>query len=361
MNIIKEFARYFTGALFIFSGLIKVNDPVGTAIKLEEYFEVFAYDFAPFFEWFIPGALVLSVLFVVSEVILGIALILGYEMKWSAWALLLLIVFFTFLTFYSAYFNKVTDCGCFGDAIKLTPWESFSKDIVLLITSIIIVIYRHDYSSWLDTKKGHLTVGISTVLFLFIAITAIRHLPFIDFRSYALGNHLPTLMQPSGELKYEYVMKKDGKEVTLPTYPTDPGYEFVAMNVTNPEVQPKITDLAIWNDNGDFTEDLMNGNKLLIITHSIAKTSDAANNDIRALIGTVQGVDSWALTSSSGDEFESYASNAGWTLPYFYADATVLKTIIRSTPGIVLLKDGTVMGKWHFNDTPSASEIHRLL
>lgn len=361
MKIIKEFARYFTGALFIFSGLIKVNDPVGTAIKLEEYFEVFAYDFAPFFEWFIPVALPIAVAFVVAEVVLGIALIIGYEMKYSSWALLALIVFFTFLTFYSAYFNKVTDCGCFGDAIKLTPWESFSKDIVLLVTSLVIVAYRNSYTSWLDLKRGHVAMLATTLLFTFISIYAIRHLPFIDFRSYAIGNHLPELMQPSGELKYEYIMKKDGKTETFLVYPTDPGYEFVEMKVLNPEVQPKITDLAIWNDNGEFTEELMQGTKLLIITHNITKSSDANVNDIRALLGTVQGVEYWALTSSDGAEFEDFASSAGWQLPYFYADATVLKTIIRSNPGIVLLKDGTVVGKWHHNDTPTASEVHRLL
>ena len=361
MKIIKEFARYFTGAVFIFSGLIKVNDPVGTAIKMEEYFEVFAYDFAPFFEWFIPAALPIAVIFVVAEVVLGIVLILGYEMKWSSWALLGLIVFFTFLTFYSAYFNKVTDCGCFGDAIKLTPWESFSKDIVLLITSLIIVFYRKSYSCWLEAKKGHYTVIATTLLFTFISIYAIRHLPFIDFRAYAVGNNLPELMQPSGELKYEYIMKKDGEVSSFLEYPTDPGYEFVEMKVLNPEVQPKITDLAIWNDNGEFTEDLMQGPRLLIITHNISKTSDSNAKEIRELIGTVQGVDYWALTSSDGAEFEAFATSVGWQLPYFYADATVLKTIIRSSPGIVLLKDGTVLGKWHHNDTPSASEIHRLL
>jgi uncharacterized membrane protein YphA (DoxX/SURF4 family) len=118
---IDNFLRFFVGILFIFSGLIKVNDPIGTSIKLKEYFEVFANDFAPFFEIFVPHTLVLSVIFVVLEVVLGVALILNYRMKITSWLFLLLIGFFTFLTFYSAYFNKVTDCGCFGDAIPLNP------------------------------------------------------------------------------------------------------------------------------------------------------------------------------------------------------------------------------------------------
>ena len=148
MNIIKEIARFFVGGLFIFSGLIKVNDPVGTAIKLEEYFDVFSADIAPFFEWFIPAALFLSVFLSVLEVVLGVALIIGYRMKITSWILLGMIVFFTFLTFYSAYFNKVTDCGCFGDAIKLTPWESFYKDIILLFFIVIIFIKKRDYTSF---------------------------------------------------------------------------------------------------------------------------------------------------------------------------------------------------------------------
>jgi uncharacterized membrane protein YphA (DoxX/SURF4 family) len=361
MNFLKEFARYFTGAVFIFSGLIKVNDPVGTAIKLEEYFEVFAYDFAPFFEWFIPGALIIAVIFVVAEVLLGVALVLGYEMKWTSWALIALIVFFTFLTFYSAYFNKVTDCGCFGDAIKLTPWQSFSKDLILLATSIIILVNRKKYTCWMKSLHGHVVVGVSTILFLLVSVYAINHLPFVDFRTYAIGNNLPELMRPSGELKYEYVMKKDGKEVTLENYPSDPSFEFVEMNVLNPEVQPKITDLAIWNDDGDFTESLMNDGKLLIITHNIGKTSVNHNEEIRTLIEATQNIDTWALTSSDGEAFRIFADQAKWQIPFFYADATVLKTIVRSSPGIVLIKNGTVLGKWHHNDTPSASEIHRLL
>lgn len=361
MSVLKEFCRYFTGALFIFSGLIKVNDPVGTAIKLEEYFEVFAYDFAPFFEWFIPAALVIAVLFVVAEVVLGVALIVGYEMRWSSIALLALIVFFTFLTFYSAYFNKVTDCGCFGDAIKLTPWESFFKDIILLITSLVIFFNRKSYQSWLSNRVGHISIGALTLVSVFIAVYAINHLPFIDFRTYAIGNHLPTMMQPSGELKYEYVMEKDGEEVVLQEYPTAPGYEFVAMNVLNPEVQPKITDLAVWNDEGEYTEEMMQGARLLIVTHNITKTSASMNAEIAELLSTVKNVEPWALTSSGGEEFTAFADAAGWRIPFLYADATVLKTIIRSSPGIVLMKDGVVLGKWHYNDTPTASEIHRLL
>jgi uncharacterized membrane protein YphA (DoxX/SURF4 family) len=135
-------ARFLVGSIFIFSGLIKLNDPVGTQIKFEEYFEVFAQDIPllhNFFMALVPFTLTMSVLFCAAEIILGVALMVSYKPKVTTWLLFFLITFFTFLTFYSAYFNRVTDCGCFGDAIKLKPWTSFGKDVVLtlLICSLL--------------------------------------------------------------------------------------------------------------------------------------------------------------------------------------------------------------------------------
>ena len=138
MKVLYTISRYFVGGLFIFSGLIKINDPVGTQIKLEEYFEVFSVDFTPLFEYLVPFTLILSVILCTLEIVIGLALLMNYKIKITSVVLLSLILFFTFLTFYSAYFNKVTDCGCFGDAIKLSPWESFTKDIMLLFFSLII-------------------------------------------------------------------------------------------------------------------------------------------------------------------------------------------------------------------------------
>ena len=361
MKVLKEFSRYFVGGLFIFSGLIKVNDPVGTAIKLEEYFEVFAYDFAPFFEYFIPASLFLSVFLSVLEVALGLALLLGFKIKETAWALLVMIVFFTFLTFYSAYFNKVTDCGCFGDAIKLTPWESFTKDVILCFFIGLIFINRHSYTALFNAKKGSIAVYGATGLLVITAIVAIRNLPFIDFRSYAIGNDLPALMEPSAELVYEYVMEKEGTEFRFTDYPTDNSYEFKEMVITNPEVQPKITDLAVWKDDIEYTSELFRGNKLLIIIQSIEKTNPNKTEEIKTLSLKLKNAVTWVLTSSSQDDYQQFSKQAQWQFPFFFTDATVLKTIVRSSPGIVLLKNGVVVGKWHYNATPSAYEIQHLL
>ncbi len=361
MRVLYEAARYLVGALFIFSGAIKINDPIGTAIKLEEYFDVFAYDIAPFFEWFVPAALFLSILLSVLEVVLGVALIIGTETVRTSWALLLMIVFFTFLTFYSAYFNKVTDCGCFGDAIKLTPWQSFSKDLILLFLIVIIFSYRKHYQSWFSSKIGYGIVVGSTVALTLFANHAVRHLPPIDFRAYAIGNHLPSLMEPSEELQYEYVMTKNGEDFTFDKYPSDKSYEYKAMNLINPEAQPKITDLSVWNDDGEFTEQLLSGNKLLIIIYSTDKASISNIERINQLASQVRTAEPWVLTASGYEEFEKFRHEVQLAVPYYYADATVLKTMVRSNPGVILLSNGTVLGKWHHNDTPDLSEINRLL
>lgn len=191
--------------------LIKVNDPVGTAIKLEEYFDVFSNDIAGFFYYFKPFALYIGVVLVVAEVVLGVMLIIGVKLKQTVIAIGLMILFFTFLTFFSAYFNKVTDCGCFGDAIKLTPWESFYKDVILLIMISFLFFYRNELSE--ETPKwASVTAIVTLILSLGIAYWAIQNLPFIDFRAYKNGVSIPTNMQPSAPLQYKYVMKKKGRK-----------------------------------------------------------------------------------------------------------------------------------------------------
>lgn len=144
MKLIANISRILVGAIFVFSGFVKLVDPVGTGIKLEEYFEVFSQDLPAlqdFFMFFAHHSLFLSLVFCALEVILGVAALLSYRMKIASFLLLGIILFFTFLTFYSAYFNKVTDCGCFGDFLKLKPWTSFQKDIFLTFFILIIFFF----------------------------------------------------------------------------------------------------------------------------------------------------------------------------------------------------------------------------
>jgi uncharacterized membrane protein YphA (DoxX/SURF4 family) len=350
--------RLLVGGLFIFSGLIKVNDPVGTAIKLEEYFDVFSNDIAPFFYYFKPYALVLSVFLVVSEVVLGIMLLLGVRLKETVWALATMILFFTFLTFYSAYFNKVTDCGCFGDAIKLTPWESFTKDVILLVLISFLFYFRNDLSKKTPRWASYVAVG-SSVLSLGLAVYAIQNLPFIDFRAYKIGVSIPINMQPSEPMVYTYVMKKGGELVYLEQYPTDESYEFVEMTLNNPEALPKISDFAAWNAEGDQAEYLFAGNKVILLSSNLSKMSDANLDKLTELFTSLQKapVDLIFMAAATQEEIDAVISKMGWKIQGLQADATVVKTIMRANPGIMILKDGVVLKKYHHNNTPEALEV----
>ena len=362
MKAITLIARIIVGVLFIFSGLIKVNDPVGTAIKLEEYFEVFSTDISSFFLIFIPYALFLSVFLSVLEVILGLAVLIWYRSRTTVWILLLMIVFFTFLTFYSAYFNKVTDCGCFGDAIKLTPWQSFIKDIILLVLILVLFFNKDAFRPVLTKRVGNIAMGISTLIGIAVAIYAIQYLPFIDFRAYKIGTNIPVSMQASEPLRYRYIMSKDGKEHTFDSYPTDDGYEYVSMELVNPEAQAKITDYNVWSNEGDFTDDSFVGNKLFVVIYNANIASTKNIQAINALIGELgNSVEPWALTASDEASFEAFRHEHQLAMPYFYGDATVLKTMIRTNPGLILMQDGVVKGKWSHNAVPEADEIRRLL
>ena len=353
--------RFIVGGLFIFSGLIKINDPVGTSIKLEEYFDVFSYDIAPFFASFKAVSLPLAVFLVVLEVVLGIMLIINFKPKFTTKALALIIVFFTFLTFYSAYFNKVTDCGCFGDAIKLTPWESFYKDIFLLVLIGILLIFRDSLTPNRQFWASGLT-ALSLVMSTGLAIYAIQNLSFIDFRAYKVGVNITTAMQPSAALEYSYIMSRGGEQVVFDQYPTDDEYEFVEMTLRNPDALPKISDFSVWNEQGDFTEEILSKKRILILISNIAKVNERNFGDISALIQDLRGTDVRVsvVSSSSEGEIQALVKEQDWDVDYYMADATVLKTIIRSNPGLMVMEEGVILGKYHHNNTPKAPQVLEL-
>lgn len=364
-KITDQLSRFLVGGLFIFSGLIKLNDPVGTKIKLEEYFEVFAQDFGSFFHWFVPYALEIGMFLIVLELVLGVAVLIYYRMHQTTLVLLALMVFFTFLTFYSAYFDKVTDCGCFGDAIKLTPWESFSKDIILMFPVIHLFWYRKKYQPVFYTKEGHIIIGVITAIFLFMGVYAVRHLPFIDFRAYRIGNTIPEQMQPQEQPIIEYIFEKDGKEVSsLKFLPTTEGYTYKSSRVLNEDkTLAKITDYAVTDvDGNDVTQQTFEGAKLLFIIGDVNKASAESMEEIRSLIKGLEGkVNMMVLTSSTAEQFEAFRHEHQLAVPYYFTDATVLKTIIRSNPGMTLWVNGTVKGMWHYNDTPDAALVLELI
>ena len=363
MKTLYIFSRFFVGGLFVFSGLIKANDPVATSIKLKEYLEVFSFDISSVFHVFIPYTLYFSIFIIMLEVMLGTAACLGYKPKIIYSILLGLIVFFTFLTFYSAYFNKVTDCGCFGDFIKLSPWQSFTKDIILLVFIIVLFSKRNSIALSPIFRK-HLIFASSGVVTFLLAIYAIEHLPYFDFRDYKVGNNIATLMESSEDPKFLYLFKKDGKEMWSGKYlSSDDGYEYLKYKVVNEkESTPKIQDFGIWSHNSDITKEVLNGNKLLILFHSIEKANPQNIDRVRDLINSLEGrVETLAISSSDKIISESFRHEYQLPITFYSADATLLKTMIRSNPGTMLLKNGLIKGKWHYNDTPPARKVLSLL
>lgn len=363
-KIIDNFSRIFVGGLFIFSGLIKLNDPIGTKIKLEEYFDVFSTDFGSFFEIFIPYALPIALILVVLEVVLGFAVLLNYKMEKTTWVLLGLMVFFTFLTFYSAYFNKVTDCGCFGDAIPLDPWQSFYKDVILMVFVLHLFWHRRRFEPMLRTRTGHFTIIGITIISFMIGIYAINHLPYIDFRPYKVGNSLPEEMVADEAPKLEYTFEKDGEEITSDKYllPED-GYTYRSSEITNEKAStPAITDYQVIGvDGNDYTQESFEGKKLFLIFYNTKNTDKEMMAEIVGLVNNLDSdISPMVLTSASEADFEVFRHEYQLAAPYYLTDATVLKAMIRSNPGVMVLNNGEVLGKWHYNDVPEASEVNAL-
>ena len=358
MKVLVGVSRIFVGVLFIISGLIKLNDPVGFSFKLGDYFAPEVLNL-PFLE---PYALVIAVLVVILEVLLGVMLIVGYAKKFTLWSLLLMIVFFTFLTFYSAYFNKVTDCGCFGDALKLTPWESFSKDVVLLV--LILVLYKGSGYIQPFFSKGvrSITVFISLILCLWLGLHVLEHLPVIDFRAYKVGTNITKGMQtpadaPRAVYQYNWSFDVDGQQKTVINRGEDPKIDGTLLGVETSVLQkgyePPIHDFSIERDGTDYTTQMLEEEHLLVV---IAYNLNVAQNDgfiaIKEATDTAleKGYTVIGISASSTPETEKLAAKYDLDFKFYFCDMTALKTIIRSNPSIMSLEKGTILQKLHFND-----------
>lgn len=366
MKTLNTVIRFLVGMLFIFSGLVKVNDPMGTAIKLHEYFDVFAIDFAEFFKVFIPYSLPLSVFLVVLEVALGVAILVNFRMRITLWVLLVIIIFFTVLTGYSHFTGKVTDCGCFGDAIPLTPYQSFLKDVVLTVMIGWLFVFRNQFLPAFGRDRMPLVItSFATILSLILAIVAIRHLPFIDFRPYKVGVHIPTDQQTTQPPKFNYIMAYQGDTLALENYPTDTAYKYVDYIIVDPGELPKIVDYALRDASGaDQTAFSLSGTKLLAISENVEKANADGMKELGEITQAYQamGFEPMFITNSLPDVADPYQHEHQIMGTYYNGDGTLLKAIIRSNPGIVLIKDGTIIGKWHHNDFDEArKDIPNLL
>ena len=364
------FCRIAVGLLFIFSGLIKANDPLGFSYKLEEYFEVFHMMFLNSF------ALTMAILLCTLEMLLGFALLIGVRAVKVAWGLLLLIIFFGFLTFYSAFFKVVQTCGCFGDAIPLTPWQSFSKDMVLLLLVLVPFINRKKIQPIFKPKTADNWLIGAAVVALGFGIYTYNFMPVIDFLPYKIGANIPDEMKiPPGvqldefEVTYNLKNKKTGETKTMSDKEylktniwKDANWEVIG----NPEsrlvkkgFEPKIRDLSIQDGQGnDYTKELLSNPfySLVIVAHDLDKTNGEAINRLNALaINATENynIRTVLLTSNSAQSAEAFAKAHKLVTEIFYADGVPLKEMVRANPGVLLLKNGTIINKWHYHTVPT--------
>lgn len=375
-NYLLGFCRIFTGLLFIFSGFIKANDPTGFGYKLQEYFEVF--HLTAFNEY----ATTIAVVICGFEILLGALLLLGVYANTVAWGLLLLILFFTFLTFYSAFFEVVTSCGCFGDAIPLTPWQSFSKDLVLLALILIIFFNRKELRSIIKGSGNQFVATVITaIISLGIGVYTVNYLPFIDFLPYKVGNNLPSLMVlPEGkqgdlfEQIYTMKNKKTGetKKVNDKVYMADKLWEDESWEIIG-EPESKlvkkgydipIPDLLITDaDGADHTQEIIANPyyNLVIVAKDLSSTNiDAIQKINQAAIQLTKdynGLRVVLLTASASKDAQYLSDKMQLIAEIFYADLIPLKSMVRANPGVLLLKGGNVVGKWHYNNFPDAKTI----
>ena len=364
-------AWFLLGALFIFSGLIKLNDPVGTALKLEEYFDVFSTD-VPLLDGLFSSlgsrSRLLSILLSSLEVILGVALLLRWYLRQTLFVVLGLLVFFTFLTFYSAAFNKVTDCGCFGDFIKLTPWTSFGKDIFLpLLWAAVFFNLRFLRHSCVQGTPGIMVMTFASAIAIGIGVRALGHLPYFDVLPYKVGNDIGKLMKPAEAARFRYTMTRNGETKEFDAYPTDTTWKYQAMTPLNAkEASAVITDFEVSDVNGkSYTQELLTGNKLVLIVQNTNKTDRERFEVIDSLMASAgrsrKRITALTITSTSAAKFDAFRHDVNLSGPYYFADATVLKSIIRSNPGLLVLNNGVVKAKYHYHDVPQLFEVEKAL
>ncbi len=368
-------ARILTGALFVFSGLIKANDPLGFSYKLEEYFQVFNLHFLNDY------AVIIAVLLCSLEIILGALLLLGIWKNQVMWGLLILILFFTFLTFYSAFFEVVTSCGCFGDAIPLTPWQSFIKDLILLALILFLFIKRDAIKPTIEDlyTKGIVTAGVA-ILSIGVGVYTYNFLPVLDFLPYKKGNNLPELMRiPPGasldEYETTYTLKNkltneekvmSDKEYLSTEIWKDENWEIIGEPKTvlvKEGYQAPISDLIISDENGIENTDLIIENpeyNFIMVAYDLSHSNLNALTRLNDLAKEAEeqfAIRSVILTSSSSQLASEISQDLDLIIEFFYADAIPLKSMVRSNPGLLLMKNGTVIDKWSYQLMPSFERL----
>jgi uncharacterized membrane protein YphA (DoxX/SURF4 family) len=367
MKLITQISRILVGVLFIISGLIKANDTIGFSYKLVEYFEIFNMHF------FVDYAVSMAMFICIFEIMVGIALLIGAYTRLNMWLLLLMIVYFTLLTGYSAITNKVTDCGCFGDAIKLKPVESFLKDVLLLVFILIMFIGQKHIKPIVSNKTiVSIALGVSLLVITFFTFNTYMFLPKIDFLPYKVGNDIGQLMTLPPDAKRDsvvmvFIYEKDGKQFEFGVNEVgnvDDTYKFVDRidKVIVEGDKAPIHDFKLFDVNGqDYTDTLLlqKGFKMILVQTNILKSRTGIEPQIAQLANdcALAGIPFWALTNTTLTDVEPYRHEHQFAFNFYNMDVTPLKSMVRSNPGLLLMKDNVVVKKWSAYGIPTFEKV----
>lgn len=363
LHITGSIARTLLALTFLFSGFVKAVDPLGTVYKIQDYLHE---GFGGIFQWAIPAAGVAAVCLIALEWLLGIAMLLNVRTQWTSWITLLFYCIMTPLTLYIAIANPVSDCGCFGDALVITNWQTFWKNIILLLLSICLVICRKAipelFSWWMEIIITLAALGSVAGIMGY----SYTHLPQIDFRPYKVGNHIPTLMEIPDDAEvdqYEITLiyAKDGKEqtFTLENYPKgDPEWTFVDQKsvLIKKGYVPPIHDFEIETLEGDYiTQDILESEEpvALVVMYDLTKTDTTQLEKLMYMIHEYPRV--YFLTASGEEEIFAFAEELGWDeettySTFCFTDPITLKTIVRANPGVIVVQNGTIIDKYNLKN-----------
>lgn len=378
LNITLTVIRVFVGILFIFSGLIKANDPSGLAYKMGEFFEIWAREgyWPSLMNWMNGYSLAFSIAMITFEIIAGVALIIGYRFKLFSYLILLLTIFFTFLTGYANFSGKVKECGCFGDCIKLQANESFMKDLILLALILILVFFRKKITQAFSNSLATAVMIITLVLTLWMQFYVLKHLPFKDCLAYKVGNNLYKEMTPGPdyvEAEYKSVLtyknKKTGelKDFDANNIPWQDTLNWEFADTKNTMVkaaqnEPPIKDFVIGDyDGNDVTKNIVQypGHVFVVFMKLVDEANTQNIDALRTLVADCKkaGIQIVAISASSDVETKKFNEQHKLNIDFYTVDGTVAKTAMRTNPGVMLLNGGNVIGKWSYADYPNLAKL----
>ncbi|MDO4722796.1 BT_3928 family protein [Porphyromonas circumdentaria] len=361
-GFLVESSRFILSTVFLFSGVIKAIDPVGAGLKMAEYLHTFQMPVDSF--W----SMILGISMAAFEFSIGALLLMGIWRKWTAWITFVTMLFMTSLTLYLALYNSISDCGCFGEAVKLTNWESFYKNIFLILLSYNFLANGRKVVSAFSCSKGVVAFVVAIGGFLFFAYMNYRHLPMLDFRPYKVGSSLAELIltpdgAPSDEYTYEFVYERNGerRSFDMDNLP-DETWTYVDRyeKLVSKGYTPPITDFSLFVGSSDVTEEIIEtpGMMIWILTPNWEEVSKSLAPTLNTLysVAQSQGILLYGISSSTKSEEGRWRNSTGTEYPLLFLDATTVKTIARAVPSVLFIKDGVIIAKMNARDLERREE-----